>query len=155
MKQIIFDSGIKEYAVNGDENNVIRINAADLNLGKRLSDMQGEIEELQEKYRNIDDPTAEELYELDTEIRRIIDTAFGTDVSSHAFGNVNCCSPTGSGKLLFESFTEAFMPILAADIEAINRDKTEIRPEVKKYLKDKETTEFTEEQKRRLLELLA
>ena len=155
MKSINFNSGKREYAVNGDENNVISVNISDLNLGKRIEDMSAKSDELQEKYKEIASPTASQLYEIDSEIRSVIDGAFGAEICSHAFGNVNCLSSTEDGKMLFESFMEAFMPLVESDIKSFKKAESKVSENVGKYLDKKpEIPEFTDEQRQKLLELL-
>ena len=118
MKNLNFESGIKEYAVNGDESRVIRICVTDMNLPKRIADLESEVDRLHAKYSGIGAPDAQQLYELDREVRTIIDKAFGRGVSDAAFGTVNCCSPVGGGRLLFMGFIEALSAQIKADIEA-------------------------------------
>lgn len=118
MKNLNFDSGIREYAVNGDEYRVIRICVTDMNLPKRISDAETEINALHDKYAQIKNPDAQQLYELDRDVRGVIDKAFGKGVSDTAFGTVNCCSPVGADKLLFEGFVTALAAQIKADIEA-------------------------------------
>lgn len=133
MESIKFENGIKNYAVNGDESKVISINAADLNLPKRIKEMYAEAEKLEDKYKGTD-ITAEALADADAELRRIINYTFAADICTPAFGELNIMSPV-NGKPLYQNFFEAFMPVLEADIKAaLNKDP--VRPEVRKYLPD-------------------
>lgn len=118
MKNLNFDSGIREYAVNGDESRVIRICVTDMNLPKRIADAETEINALHDKYGQISHPDAQQLFELDRDVRGIIDRAFGKSVSETAFGNINCCSPVGENTMLFEGFVNALAAQIKADIEA-------------------------------------
>ena len=118
MKNLNFDSGIREYAVNGDESRVIRICVTDMNLPKRIADAETEINALHDKYWQISHPDAQQLFELDRDVRGIIDRAFGKGVSETAFGNINCCSPVGENTMLFEGFVNALAAQIKADIEA-------------------------------------
>jgi len=120
MKSINFDEGYKTYAVNGDESRVIKIKVADFNLLKRVEAAMAEIESLKKKYSG--KPDENTLTEFDSSIRQLIDKAFDSDVCSNAFGNANICTVSG-GKLLFEAFFEAFMPILKADCTAAFMNK--------------------------------
>ena len=137
MKQIHFDEGIREYAVNGDESRVIRVHISDLNLGKRVNDLEAEIARIGEKYRSIGEPTAEELYQLDCDVRDIINTAFGCDVCTAAFGTVNCCSPVQDGKIMAEGFVQALCAQIRSDIAETQRNHPP-RQEVQAYLSDQE-----------------
>ena len=132
MKNLNFDSGIREYAINGDESRVIRICVTDMNLGKRIADCENDVEQIAEKYGSIEHPDMEQLFELDREVRAVVDKAFGAGVSETAFGTVNCCSPVGGGKLLFEGFVTALAAQIKADVQAAAQQR--VRPEVAAYL---------------------
>lgn len=136
MKSINFDEGYKTYAINDDENRVIKIKIGDFNLLKRLESSMDEIEALKEKFSGkLDENT---MIEFDSNVRQLIDKAFDSDVCTNAFGNANICTVVSSGKFLFEAFFEAFMPILKADLNAVvmneKINQPEIRPEVQKYI---------------------
>lgn len=142
MKSINFDEGYKTYAVNGDESRIIKIRISDFNLLKRVKSAMTEIESLKEKYSGKPDKNA--MIEFDSSVREIIDKAFDSDVCANAFGSANICTVVNDGKLLFESFFEAFMPILKSDLNAAVMNKKvrqpELRPEVQKYIADTKTT---------------
>lgn len=127
MQSINFNKGYKTYAINGDENNTISINIGDLNLMTRLLDTQKEVEKLTEKYKDEEQLTPERLTAIDTEIKAKLDYAFGTDISSHVFGPLNCMSIVSGGKLLLESFLEAFLPILENDVEEYKKNAEEFK----------------------------
>ena len=130
MKSIDFDNGVRTYAINGDENNTIKIMISDLNIIDRISGMESRLSELSEKFRNM---TAEQVREMDIAVRDIINTAFGSDVCTPAFGQVNCCSVLEGGKLLFEGFVESLSELVRSEIEAMNLERSP-RPEVQRYL---------------------
>lgn len=119
MKSISFNTGYKEYAINDNANNTIRINMSDLNLPHRIKEVQDFFDNMAEKYKNDDRRmTSEELSDWDKQIREKINYAFGTDVCTPAFGNINCISPVEGGKMLFEAFFEVLMPVVEADMKA-------------------------------------
>lgn len=136
MKSINFDEGYKTYAINGDESRVIKVKVGDFNLLERVKSAMTEIESLKEKFSG--KPDENTMIEFDSSVRKLIDKAFDSDVCANAFGNANICTVVSSGKLLFEAFFEAFMPILKADISAAVMTKKvnqpEIRPEVQRYI---------------------
>lgn len=142
MKSINFDEGYKTYAVNGDENRVIRIKITDLNLLKRCETAMSEIESLKEKSKGRSDENT--MVEFDKNVRRIIDKAFDSDICANAFGDANICTVVKDGKLLFEAFFEAFIPMLEIDIKAAFANKKvkqpELRPEVQKYIDEPKIT---------------
>lgn len=121
MKSINFNSGIKTYAVNGDENNVIKVNIADINMSQRIKESEAKFDEITAKIS--DGVTPEELVAYDKEIKEIINYTFGTDICTPAFGNANIFSVTEEGKFLFESFFEAFVPIITEDVQNYNMAK--------------------------------
>ncbi len=141
MKSINFDEGYKTYAVNGDESRVIKIRISDFNLLKRVESAMTEIESLKNKYNGkLSENT---MIEFDSSVRKIIDKAFDSDICANAFGSANICTVVNGGKLLFESFFEAFIPLLKSDLNAAVMNKKvrqpELRPEVQKYIADTET----------------
>lgn len=131
MKSIDFSTGVREYAINGDENNTVKVMISDLNILDRISGMESRLSELSEKFR---DMTAGQVREMDMEVRDIINTAFGSDVCTAAFGHVNSCSPLDGGKLLFEGFVESLAAMVRSEIESMDLERSP-RPEVERYLK--------------------
>lgn len=163
MKSLNFDSGIREYAVNGDESRVVRVNITDLNLGKRLEDLSADFERMKQKYQTIDTPNAQQLYEMDCDIRAMLNAAFDSDICTPAFGGANCCSPVGNGRMLCEGFVDALLAQVKADIAEIRPAPAKPRPAVQAYLEDPQPVmqpvipgspvigELTPEQKRALI----
>lgn len=115
MKSINFNSGIKTYAVNGDESNVIKVNISDINIAQRIKETEEKIDKIGVEIDN--GVTAEQLSAYDKEIKDLINYTFGTDICTPAFGNTNVFSITEEGKFLFEAFFEAFVPIITEDIQ--------------------------------------
>lgn len=136
MQSINFDTGYKTYAVNGDENNVIRINVADLSIKSRIKEMYARIGALESEYRDTDKPTDEQYAEVDKKIKAEINYAIGTDVCTPAFGLLNCLTILpDSGKSVAQSFLEALTPIIQKDVdEYVNKIKKLDKRKVKKYL---------------------
>ncbi|MBQ8298158.1 MAG: hypothetical protein IJX77_10300 [Ruminococcus sp.] len=139
MKSINFNTGERTYIVNEDESKVIRINLSDINLMKRINETQKQIQHLSEKYRDTKKPSFEEIKDINHEIRRIFNYAFGTDICTPAFGDANVMSPV-DGKPLFQVFFDAFLPVLREDLKTVAPKKMEIKPEVQKYLDKPEIT---------------
>ena len=134
MESINFNTGVKRYAVNGDENNVISINVSDINLYKRIMDAKGAFEPIVSRLDH-EENTPELYYQVDREIKEKLDFVFETDISSHAFGDVNCLSELEDGSLLFMSFFEAFAPMVVKDINAAKEGFAQNQEErFKKYL---------------------
>lgn len=135
MKSINFESGIKEYAINGDESKTIRINVTDLNLLKRIEDIAPKLTEIQNRYKDMKQPTPQQFFDMDVEIRELFNGVFGSDICTPAFGDTNCVSVNEQGEFLFVAFFNAFIPLLKEDILAV-APKREIRPEVSNYLRE-------------------
>lgn len=136
MQSINFNIGYKEYIINNDENNKVRININDLNIPHRIEECQSFFDETAEKYKNENRLlTSEELAEMDKLIREKINYAFGTDVCTPAFGNINCMSPVEGGKMLFEAFFEVLMPVVEADMKAAAQAQAvHIKDKTNKYI---------------------
>ncbi len=117
MKSINFNTGVKRYMLNDDENNVISINISDINLLKRINDASAVFDTILTRLDK-EENTPELLAEVDAEMKKELDRVFGTDISAHAFGDVNCLSPLEDGNLLFMAFFEAFVPVVIADMNA-------------------------------------
>ena len=143
MQSINFDKGYKTYAVNGDENNIIKINVADLSIKARIKEMYARITALESEYRNVDKPTDEQFAEVDKKIKAEINYAIGTDVCTPAFGLLNCMTILpDSGKSVVQSFLEALMPIIQKDVddytESIKKLKKLDTSKMNKYLEPAE-----------------
>lgn len=113
---IRFSTGEKEYIVNDDESKVIRVNVSDANILVRYNESLKKFEKLHDEIGDLED--TEQLKRADLLVRGFINDVFDTDVCTPAFGNTNCLSPVGNGKALYQSFLEAFLPIVKKDIEA-------------------------------------
>ena len=118
MQNISFDSGFKTYILNGDESCKIRINVSDLNFLSRYEEQQKRLDELTEELKRSEGSEGERLAEFDRRFRECINGVFGSDVCTAAFGTANCLSPVESGKLLFQSFLDALMPVIEEDMSA-------------------------------------
>lgn len=130
MAEILkFNDGFKEFAVNGDESRIVRFNPCDFGILERISASQDKLDELEKKYRDAQekykdvkasDSDIDELgkiaAECDSEIRAEINTVFGNDVCTPAFGTTNCLSLAG-GSSLFENFLDAMLPIVKSYID--------------------------------------
>lgn len=121
MAEILkFNDGFKEFAVNGDESRIVRFNPCDFGILERISVSQKRLEELEKKYKDAEASDTDELgkiaAECDSEIRAEINTVFGNDVCTPAFGTTNCLSLAG-GSSLFENFLDAMLPIVKSYID--------------------------------------
>ncbi|MGF7145295.1 hypothetical protein HNQ56_003736 [Anaerotaenia torta] len=127
MNSLNFDSGYKEFCINGDENRVIRFNPADYSMLKRFSDAKKNIMlavteiEKDVQLRKGTEDELEEAAKLITNINEIINSQinyiFNSDVAKTAFGNQSPIS-TVKGKFLFERFLDAAGPYIEKEIKA-------------------------------------
>ena len=135
MQNISFDDGYKSYMINNDENKVIRVNISDLNIKKRYDDTTEKLfAEIDKAKAEV--ATPEVMAEVDRAIRDHLNYIFGSDICTAAFGTANVLSPVSSGKTLIESFLDAFLPTITADIErAANAAKISLEAKTDKYIK--------------------
>lgn len=117
MTNIKFDDGYKRYILNGDENKVIRVNVTDFNILDRYNKAQADMQALIADMQTNKDATPEEIASYDKRIRENINFIFGSDVCTAAFGTANCMSVVSNGSMLFESFLNALMPQVQADMD--------------------------------------
>lgn len=101
MQSINFNSGnYKEYAINGDENRVIRINVSDVGIITRIQDAMSKAdniaEEVSEREKNED--RTQLLKEYDQRAREMVNDIFGSNVCTAALGSVNVFSMASNGK---------------------------------------------------------
>lgn len=132
MDSLNFDTGYKEYAINGDESKVIRISTTDIALYDRTKKAMKNIERLSEDYRKTEAKTSDQANELfvkaDRDIKEQINSIFGYDVSSVVFGISNCMSVTKNGYMLFENFLNVVIPVIEKDMkEAVDKQNKRIQ----------------------------
>lgn len=135
MKSINFQTGVwREYAVNGDETNTVRVNISDINVIGRMQSIIGQAQEMFTNLREQHDPQT--LMEHDKALRGLLDEVFGSGFSARVFGVTNVFTPVGDGDdMLFTAFCKAFTEVLQADAqEYAAAAKPAPRPEVQKYL---------------------
>lgn len=139
MQSINFDDGYKRYILNDDENKIIRVNVTDFNILDRYTKAQADMQALIEEMQSDSEATPEKIASYDKRIRENINFIFGSDVCTAAFGTANCMSVVGNGSMLFESFLNALMPQVQADMD--------ISLEVAKKRTDKYITAVVGEEK--------
>ena len=114
---INFDKGYKTYGLNGDENNVIRVNLADRNILKRAEETITAFQNYKNEISG--DETEEELYDgLEELVRERVDYTFGAGTADAVFGDMSCFAVANDdGECVFETFMNAIMPVIERDIE--------------------------------------
>lgn len=136
MQTIKFNDGYKTYSINDDDSRTIRINILDLNMKSRYEKATKVIEETVNKMKSVNIPSEEQLIEFDAVIREQLNYVFGSDICTTVFGVANVLTPLKSGKFLFESFMEVFVPMIEKDSQsAINAVNINIAKKTDKYIK--------------------
>lgn len=124
MEQLIFDSGIKEYQINGK--GVLRFNPSDPNVYARFMDMVHKIKEIEEdlgkKAAAIDhdsksagEETLHLMRESDHKIKNELNLTFGQDNDfDKILEGVNLMAVATNGRRVIENLMEALQPIMEA-----------------------------------------
>ena len=131
MEKISFDSGIKEYRINGA--GVLRFNPADPNVYARFmeaADKIGAVEqEISSRARQAEDSGAEAvklMAEADQKIKKILDWVFGENNSfDKLLGGVNLLAAAGNGERVITNLLAALEPILLSGAEQCARRTAE------------------------------
>lgn len=120
MQQINFDSGIREFQINGG--GVLRFNPSDLNVYSRfmnaLDDLRKVETKLEEKFKALaTEGTGVDFLQLsaeaDREVKRILSDVFGSQNDFDAiFAGVNVMTPTANGEMVLTNFLNAMKPII-------------------------------------------
>ena len=118
MQSINFAKGYKTYAINGDESNVIRVNLADPNIIRRVGEMLDALDEFMSTVP--ENGNAEDIFgSFDKLLKEKLDYAFGKGTAHAVFGDMNVLAVANDeGECVFETFINAFLPIIQSDIEA-------------------------------------
>lgn len=122
-----FESGVKEYTINGDSSRVIRINPSDFGIIGRAEKAKTALEKL-----HIDpeeEHMSEALIAMDKTVREQIDLIFGDGTAQIAFGEVNCTSLAG-GSPIFMNFLNSILPEIE---KVIGEEKEKSDARIKKY----------------------
>lgn len=143
MKSINFDTGVKRYALNGDENNCIEINVCDPNVIARFERLQPVLEAELDKVNGFWELDTAERTALDTKLKNLLDEMFDADISSKVFGNASCLSPLASGEIFIMAFLDAFIPVIGKDISFAQKSfMKNSAKKAEKYIADSESAEL-------------
>lgn len=132
MEKIQFDSGIKEYRINGT--GVLRFNPGDPNVYARFLEaaqkIQGMEQELAQKAKALEgqDEGAQALHlmaEADVQMKGVLDWVFGNgNCFDEILGGVNLLAVAGNGERVVTNLFNALQPVLVAGAEACAKEKT-------------------------------
>lgn len=138
MENLRFDTGVKEFALNGNENAVVRINPTDANQLKSIYDaltrMEGKQNEYESRIKECGDDglkALEVLQDMDKQIRAEIDLLFGVGFSQNAFGMMNLYA-YGDGLPVWFNFIEAVINMFDVKLKEVERERN---PRIEKYTK--------------------
>lgn len=137
MQTINFNEGkYKEFAVNGDESRIIKINTGDYGIIERLRKAMHRIEDFQSELEGSDKKGIDIFAEMDSKAREIINEAFNSDVCTAAFGETNCFSEDERHRPIIINFLEAFLPVLQNEIKStVQAQAIHIEKKTDKYIK--------------------
>lgn len=148
MQSINFDDGRESFAINGDENRVIRFNPADPNLLVRCNEAIEQLSVLRDRIpegvmiapdgtlvpkagvKDIDVIEAS-IRETNEEVKHVVNHIFLSDVYDTIFARQSPFCPVGGGRFLIEAFMEAIEPVIRERVKAA-REASEQR--MNKYL---------------------
>ena len=133
MKNIQFDSGIKEYKLNGS--GVLRFNPGDPNLFARFLEAVEKFKALEVELAGrleMADPAqdgnqaVQVLTDADKQMKDVLNWVFGPGNDMHsALGGVNLLAVAGNGERVITNLFGALQPILIAGAESCAKEKTE------------------------------
>lgn len=123
MEQLIFDSGIKEYQING--NKVLRFNPSDPNVYGRFMEAIDKIKavenEMMEKSKVLENSSDEKtgvaainiMCESDKKMKAILNEIFGMGNDfDNLLEGVNLMAVAGNGKRVVTNLLEVLQPIM-------------------------------------------
>ena len=117
MQSISFDEGSKEFAINNDENRVIRFNPKDFGILTRMEDTLSDFEALEKKLKDgNEEEFTNNLREAEKVVHEKIDSIFNANVHEIIFNHQSPISLVG-GEFLFMRVIEALVPIVEKEVK--------------------------------------
>ena len=117
MQRISFDEGYKEFAINNDENRVIRFNPKDFGILTRMEDTLSDFEALEKKLKDgNEEEFTNNLREAEKVVHEKIDSIFNANVHEIIFNHQSPISLVG-GEFLFMRVIEALVPIVEKEVK--------------------------------------
>ncbi len=143
MNNIVFEEGIKEFAINNDENRILRFNPSDIGLVDRI---KNELEKIDVYAKdNLSDKENFDLaIELDKQLREHVDQMFYEGASQIIFADQNVMT-TVNGMTIFERFFRSLLNTMEPYVKKEGRKSKE---KIEKYRKqhDRIVAENTDDQ---------
>lgn len=135
MKQLTFDSGIKEFKINN--NGVLRFNPSDPNLYSRFMDAAEKIQAVEKKLvndaRGLNSEGGDNHGELvlriltdaDKEVKKILTDVFGKENDfDQILDGVNLLAVGTNGERVITNFLSALLPVFQDGIEGYIKQTT-------------------------------
>ena len=117
MQSISFDEGYKEFAINNDENRVIRFNPKDFGILTRMEDTLSDFEALEKKLKDgNEEEFTNNVREAEKVVHEKIDSIFNANVHDIIFNHQSPISLVG-GEFLFIRVIEALIPIVEKEVK--------------------------------------
>lgn len=137
MEKLIFDTGVKEYKINGS--GILRFNPSDPNVYARFLDAMEKIQTVEKK---LVDKAAEIEYagdqeqsgaavlrmmaEADREIKEILAQVFGAGNDfDKILGGVNLLAVAGNGERVITNLLQALQPIMVSGAESCAKQQVD------------------------------
>lgn len=133
MENIQFDSGVKEFKVNGE--GVLRFNPSDPNLYARFLDAAEKIKAQEEALSaKMQAPEGQKdgaeavkaIADADKQMKEVLGWVFGAgNDMDKILGGINLLAVAGNGERVVTNLFAALQPILVAGAESCAKEKTE------------------------------
>lgn len=133
MEKLTFDTGVREYDINGTA--TLRMNPTDPNLYARLVDAVDEIAEMESEYLGkAKQPDSDSgmsagalavrlLQDADQRAKAILNRAFGNrNDFEQIFDGVNIVAKRKAGGRVLDAFLEVIMPIIQEGVQDFIKD---------------------------------
>lgn len=135
MPNLQFDSGVREYTLNGAV--TVRFNPTDMVFAERLFQVFDELDARQERYTAEVEKTEDNkaLFSLaramDTEMRETINGIFGADVCTPLFGSMSVYAASGG----LPVWCNLLLALIDEMDESFTAEKAKTNPRIQKYIK--------------------
>lgn len=131
MEKIQFDSGIKEYLINGA--GVLRFNPGDPNVYARFLEAAQKIQGLEQTLtqqakalegQESGTQVVKLMADADKQMKDVLGWVFGGNDFDKILGGVNLLAVAGNGERVVTNLFNALQPVLVAGAEACAKEKT-------------------------------
>lgn len=131
MKEIVFDTGVVEYEINGAY--TIRFNPTDSNFAERLYLAFDELDKKQDAYRDENISDGKEAFRVnrarDNEMRKTIDGVLGDGASQAIFANMDVYAMSDG----LPAWANLMLAIIDEMDNSIKAERQKTNPRVAKY----------------------